>query len=126
VQQQRKVVVTHLENFDFPQMNPNSVARRDSTVAPQALHLLNDGMVHQLADHFARRVEREAGADPSRQVESVYLIALGRPPGADEKETGLAALALLAGSWGRHLAGAGKAGAAEAAHRALTTYCLRS
>jgi hypothetical protein len=123
VQQQRKAVVTHLENFDFPQMNPNCVQRRDSTVATQALHLMNDGMVHQLADHFARRVEREAGNDPSRQVESVYLIALGRPPGADEKETSLATLARLAGSWGRHLTGAGKPDAVEARHRALATYC---
>jgi len=30
VQQQRKVVATHLEAFDFPQMNPNCVDRRDT------------------------------------------------------------------------------------------------
>ena len=40
VQQRRKQLPTHLETFDFPQMNPNCIERRDSTVAPQALHLL--------------------------------------------------------------------------------------
>ena len=54
VQQTRKQVPTHLENFDFPQMNPNCIERRDSTVAPQALHLMNNGMVRELAEHFAR------------------------------------------------------------------------
>src|SRR5262249_1095161 len=47
VQQTRKHVATHLENFDFPPMNPNCLERRDSTVAPQALYLMNNGMVQQ-------------------------------------------------------------------------------
>jgi hypothetical protein len=123
VQQQRKVVVTHLENFDFPQMNPNCIDRRDSTVVPQALHLMNNGMVHQLADHFAHRVLREAGADPSRQIERVYLVALSRLPSADEKEAGLAALARMTKDWGEHLARTGKPDAHEAAQKALATYC---
>ena len=66
VKQMRKQLPTHLENFDFPQMNPNCIERRDSTVAPQALHLMNNGMVGQLAEHFAERVAREAGAEPAR------------------------------------------------------------
>jgi hypothetical protein len=118
VQLQRKVVATHLENFDFPQMNPNCVERRDSTVAPQALHLMNNGMVRTLAEHFARRVRKEAGDDPARQVEWVYLAALGRPPDGEEKQIGLAALAGLGEQWARHAAGKD-----EAALRALTTYC---
>ena len=43
-------------NFDFPQMNPNCLERRDSTVAPQALHLMNNGMVAIWPSSFARRV----------------------------------------------------------------------
>jgi hypothetical protein len=118
VQLRRKVVATHLENFDFPQMNPNCVQRRDSTVAPQALHLMNNGMVQTLAEHFARRVRQEAGDEPSLQVEWISLAALGRPPTAEEKQVGLAALARLGEQWARH--SAGKEGAALAA---LTTYC---
>jgi mono/diheme cytochrome c family protein len=92
VQQMRKKMPTHLETFDYPQMNPNCLERRNSTVAPQALHLMNNGMVQQLAEHFARRVQKEAGDDPSRQIERVYLIALSRMPGEEEKRIGLEAL----------------------------------
>jgi len=118
VQQQRKVVATHLENFDFPQMNPNCVERRGSTVAPQALHLMNNGMVRRLAEQFARRVRREAGADPARQIEWVYLTALSRPPCEEEKTLGREALALLTEGWGNQ-----RIDRDEAARRALTTYC---
>ncbi len=109
VQLRRKVVATHLENFDFPQMNPNCVERRDSTVAPQALHLMNNGMVQTLAEHFARRVRKEAAEDPGRQIEWVYLAALSRPPNEEERQIGLAALARLSGKCGPETA--------------LTTYC---
>ena len=54
MQQARKQLPTHLESFDFPQMNPNCLERRDSTVAPQALHLMNNGMVQQLAERVRR------------------------------------------------------------------------
>ena len=72
VQQTRKQLPTHLENFDFPQMNPNCVERRDSTVAPQALHLMNNGMVDALAEQLRRAGEPRGGADPARQIERVY------------------------------------------------------
>ena len=78
VQQQRKIVVTGLESFDFPLMNPNCSDRRDSTVVLQALHLMNNGMVSELAEELACRIESEAGTEPARQIERVYLVALGR------------------------------------------------
>jgi hypothetical protein len=118
VQVQRKLVATHLENFDFPQMNPNCIERRHSTVAPQALHLMNNGMVQRLAEDFARRVRRQAGTDPVRQVEWVYLAALSRPPSEEEKQLGLKALAQLADVWVQQAADAD-----SAELRAMTTYC---
>lgn len=118
VQLQRKVVATHLENFDFPQMNPNCVERRGSTVAPQALHLLNNGMVRRLAEQFARRVREEAGPDPARQIEWVYLTALSRLPLEEEKILGRLTLASLLMEWGKH-----EVDKDEASHRALATYC---
>jgi hypothetical protein len=116
VQQARKRLATHLETFDAPNMNPNCLERRESTVAPQALYLMNNGMVLRLAEDFAARVSREAGADPARQVERVYLLALGRPPGDEEKGAGVAALKAFARAWAGH-----QAGAAE--RKALATYC---
>ena len=122
VRQTRKQIPTHLETFDFPAMNPNCIERRDSTVAPQALHLMNNGMVERLAESFARRVRRGAGGDPARQVEAVYLIALSRPPTAEEKKLGREALDRLADEWLKQAAtGMPDRDAAEL--KALTTYC---
>jgi hypothetical protein len=123
VQQTRKQLPTHLENFDYPQMNPNCVDRRDSIVAPQALQLMNTGMVHELAEQFARRVIRNVGADQTKQVESIYWIAVGRPPGDEEKQLGLDSLDKLSHQWTKQLASAGKPDKDAVAFKALTTYC---
>jgi mono/diheme cytochrome c family protein len=123
VQQLRKQIPTHLENFDFPPMNPNCVERRDSTVAPQALHLMNNGMIDRLAEHFAERVRREAGADAGDQIERAYLIALSRLPGDDEKAISARALGRLREEWAKTLAAAGKPNGDAARRGALTTYC---
>jgi hypothetical protein len=121
VQQTRKQLATHAETFDFPQMNPNCVERRDSTVAPQALHLMNNGMVEKLAEEFAKRVRLAAGGYPARQVDAVYLIALGRSPTAEEKKLGVEVLEKLADEWGKQLAVKADRDAAEL--KALATYC---
>jgi len=123
VQHPRKQLPTHLENFDYPQMNPNCVERRDSIVAPQALHLLNTGMIHDLAGHFARRVSQQAGPDPAKQIERVYWIALSRPPSAPEKQIGLDVLHKLIDRWATQLADSGKPDKEAARLKALTTYC---
>ena len=95
VQQLRKQLATHLESFDFPQMNPNCIERRNSIVAPQALHLMNNAMVLELAGHFAARVIREAGSETSKQIETVYWIALSRRPSEEELQMGLEMLTKL-------------------------------
>ena len=92
VQQMRKQIPTHLETFDYPQMSPNCLERRNSTVAPQALHLMNNGMVQRLAEAFAQRVRKEAGDDPARQIDRVYLIALSRLPEKEEQRLALEAM----------------------------------
>jgi cytochrome c553 len=123
VQHLRKNVPTHMENFDYPQMNPNCVQRRDSVVALQALELMNSATVHQLAEHFARRLRRQAGQDPARQIELGYLIALGRQPGEEEKQVGLSALAGLTREWAKQRDVSGNPDAEAAGQRALATYC---
>lgn len=119
VKQTRKQVPTHLEAFDFPQMNPNCIERRDSTVAPQALHLLNNAAVEQLSTDFAKRIRREAGNDPGRQIRTVSLIALGRTATGDEEKAIRAALVQFADEWEK--ANPGDRDAAE--FKALATYC---
>lgn len=99
VSQKRKQIATALDTFDFPQMNPNCLERRDSMVAPQALHLMNHGLVRELADRMGQRVFLEAGPEATKQVELVYALALGRPPWDQELKLGVATLSQLRDSW---------------------------
>ena len=61
VAQRRTEMPTLLESFDLPPMSPNCLERNTSTVAIQALHLLNNAMVEKLAEFSPRRVDKEAG-----------------------------------------------------------------
>jgi hypothetical protein len=123
VRQTRKQLPTHLENFDYPQMNPNCIDRYHSTVAPQALHLMNNGMVEQLALFFAQRVHREAGDSPAQQIERAYWIALSRPPTREEQQLGREVLRQLTDQWALHLGIAERPDRSAAGMRALATYC---
>ena len=86
VEHNRKQNMTILECFDLPRPTPNCLERPLSTVAPQALHLLNNQTIEQLMFSFADRVIREAGTDPSRQFERCYQLALGRSPSDEERQ----------------------------------------
>jgi hypothetical protein len=86
VEHNRKQNMTILECFDLPRPTPNCLERKQSTVAPQALHLLNNATIDQLMLSFADRVVREAGTDLAGQIENCYELALTRPPTADEKQ----------------------------------------
>jgi len=89
----------------------------------QALHLWNNGMVSELAEDLARRIKSEAGTEPARQIERIYLVALGRPPEANELAQGQSSLSRLADRWAAEPAGGGQPDRILAAHKALTTYC---
>ena len=77
--QRRTKIPTFLSIFDLPRMEPNCVKRPESTVALQALHLLNDGIVHQLAGHFSQRLMSEA-EDTDSRIRLAYMLALSRLP----------------------------------------------
>ena len=116
--QRRTQRLTILDNFDLPQMNPNCTQRNESVVAPQALHLLNNKRIHQLAGIFAARVLEEAGDDENRQIRRAYLLAVSRPPGEQELQSALAGLQGLRKKWLEE--GEGKA---PASRRALENLC---
>jgi len=121
----RTTIPTILETFDLPQMSPNCTERRDSCMAPQALHLLNDDWVRLLAGEFARRVLTGAGAEPAAQVEQVYWLALSRPPSDSERAGGVEALNALAEAWREGPAGTAQDAAqrsAAASLNALATF----
>ena len=105
VLQRRTTQLTILDNFDFPQLNPNCIERSDSIVAPQALHLLNNKRIHKFSRFFAARVRREAGNDRAAQLERAWLLAFGHPPTIDEQRITLKALNELTNEWMRKLDG---------------------
>ena len=72
------------EVFDLPDQNTSCGRRTVSTVATQALTLLNDEFILRQAKLFAARVKEAVPNDLAKQVEMAYRIALTRPP--DEKE----------------------------------------
>ncbi len=134
VQQQRKIVATHLESFDYPQMNPNCLERRDSIVAPQALYLFNNAMVFEVAEALAKRIEREVGESVESQVAAVFQQTLGRPPTAEQMKLGMETVGEFAAHWRTQLVGdvdrridAGNSHASDAErtarHRSLVDFC---
>jgi hypothetical protein len=80
VYRRRGLVFPMFQVFDLPEQNVTAAARNTSTVPTQALMLLNDAFVVRQAQLFADRVTRHAGADPKKQVDLAYRIALTRPP----------------------------------------------
>ena len=122
IQQRRKEIPTILEAFDFPQMNPNCLARANSVVATQALHLMNNGLIHQLSQSLAERVAREAGSRPSDQIRKLYFITLSRPPSAEEEQAAVQALGQLQEKW-TELAGDAKPNQPAPGMRGLVNVC---
>ena len=80
----RTIPLPMLETFDRPDTMSSCARRNRSTIAPQALILMNNEFIGIQAKHFAQRLEREAGADTTAQVKLAYELALSRDPRPDE------------------------------------------
>lgn len=80
----RSIRYPMFEAFDQPDMVSSCSQRTRSTVAPQALLLMNNAEVLLQAKHFAQRVAVEAGPDPGAQIERAFELALSRKPTTSE------------------------------------------
>ena len=89
----RSVMTPMMEVFDGPNASASCGRRARTTVAPQALTLLNDPFMRDRAKDFADRVVKDAGKDSRARVIRAYVLALGRPPKASELEASLEFLA---------------------------------
>ena len=78
--QKRNTRIPLLESFDLPDNSTPCARREVSTVAPQALMLLNGELTADASRSFAERVEREAGKGRGEQVRFAFELALQRPP----------------------------------------------
>jgi hypothetical protein len=81
----RSVPDPFLECLDCPDASLLAPQRYTTLTAQQSLALLNNPFMARQAERFAARLAREV-ASLERRVEGAYLIALGRPPGAEELE----------------------------------------
>ncbi len=72
--------------FDFPDMHEACGCRTKTTIAPQALMLLNSGLIVNAAKQLSTRSKDEAGsADPAARIGMAWQITFGRA--ASDHET---------------------------------------
>ncbi len=88
----RALIMPFMTVFDFGDTT-QSLEQRDVTTVPlQALALLNNPFMQGQSEAFARRVEREAGTDPQKQVERAWRLAVGRSPSPAEAKSAVSYL----------------------------------
>jgi Protein of unknown function (DUF1553)/Protein of unknown function (DUF1549)/Planctomycete cytochrome C len=80
------------EAYDQPNLINTCDRRNRSTIAPQALLLMNNNFVIVQAKHFANRIVKDAGSSAEAQVDRAFRLALGRPPSATERAQSVAYL----------------------------------
>ncbi len=81
-----------LETFDAPDASASCARRESSTVAPQALAMMNSEFVNQQADRLAERLKKEHPDNPEAWVDAGWRLTVGRAPTAEEKGRALAFL----------------------------------
>ncbi len=89
----RGMVPTSLEVFDFAEQGMVTGRRDATTVAPQALYLLNDPFVRKAALSLAESLLAGVETTDSERIQRAYRLALGRPPSAEELRRASAFLA---------------------------------
>ncbi|MCO6457258.1 MAG: DUF1553 domain-containing protein, partial [Pirellulaceae bacterium] len=114
---QRSLLPPLLTTFDLADSTLPCGQRDVTTVAPQALALLNNDFSHQQSRSLAERVARSAGPDPQDQITWTWRLALGRLPDAAERTLAAAHLGHQAARF------AGGASSDEAPRRALESLC---
>ena len=86
----RSKLIPMMMLFDGPDTLQDLATRPTTTIAPQALMMMNSPVVRTYAEGFANRIARTAPADqPARQIEQAYLSAFGRLPVDAEMKEGL-------------------------------------
>jgi hypothetical protein len=78
--------------FDGANMDQSCVVRGVTSVTPQVFALFNSHFSHEQSAAMAKRIIKDAGDDPGRQIERAFQLAFQRPPSSSDKEMGLAFL----------------------------------
>jgi hypothetical protein len=89
----RRTLYTHLDRlnvpgllrtFDFPTPDATSPERAGTTIAPQALFLMNHPLVESCAREVAQRPDVAQLAEPRARIERIHRLLFARPPSTDE------------------------------------------
>ncbi|MBX3436384.1 MAG: PSD1 domain-containing protein [Planctomycetaceae bacterium] len=109
-----------LQAFDRPDLLQSCGRRDQSTVAPQALALLNDPFVRARASDFATRLVNECGDENGLLVMRAFNLALGRLPRDSEHA---AAVTFIANQQRQRETRDAEQTAADIRHAAVTDFC---
>ena len=82
-----------LSLFDAPDDKATTPRRTETTVAPQALYMMNSPFVRRRAGNLAWRLLGESKGTDTDRVTQAYRLIYGRAPTAAEVKTGLSFLA---------------------------------
>jgi hypothetical protein len=82
----RSKLISSMVSFDQPEPLASQGVRPTTTVAPQALILMNSALARNAAEALANRIARSAGpeAPAERLVQLAYAAAFGRGPDREE------------------------------------------
>jgi len=84
------------DKFDRPDPAASCPRREMTTVAPQALWLLNNEVSLRQAIQLANRVVREQGINPEAWVQAAWRLTLARQPSVKEAQEALDLMETLA------------------------------
>ncbi len=85
----REIVPPFLQAFDAEDGRAPCPLRTHTVTAPQALFLMNSGVIDAASRRFAERLKKAAGNDLNAAVDLGYRTAVGRPPSATEMDAAL-------------------------------------
>lgn len=93
----RGLVPNSLEVFDFAEQGMVTGSRDATTVAPQALYLLNDPFVVRQSLNLAERLLARTDLDDLGRIQAVYWLTLGRTASSPDLDRAVAFLARYEG-----------------------------
>ena len=81
----RSQLIPMLQVFDWPDALQGMGERQTTTIAPQALMLMNDPQVRSWASGLASRAATKGGDNSAAVVQAAYRLVLGRDPAVEEQ-----------------------------------------
>jgi hypothetical protein len=95
----RSALFEVFQAFDFADPSVLNGQRQSTTVAPQALFMMNSQFVAEQSQRMAERLFAEEPSDDATRVNRAWRLAYSRPPSADEVAFSLKYVAAYSGHY---------------------------